>query len=174
MERTPKTSSAATSQPLTRSEPVGSVKELVQQQRFNRIAELLMPPDVPFPQAFQLWFGQVVFRIGAIAGGIAQVYPEEKTAVTALSEAIRRRYDSISVDFALDPRDQPVLRVDPQSDRYAARKRAIMHELDTILGGIALTRLDAGAAEGQLIDIVQRVYDLISARKTVASEHAPG
>ncbi len=173
-QRTPKTLPAATSESQTRSEPVDSVKELVHQQRFNRIAELLMPPDIPFPQAFQLWFGQVVFRIGAIAGGIAQVYPEEKTAVAALSEAIRRRYDSISVDFALDPRDQPVLRVDPHSDRYAARKLCIIHELDTILGGIALTRLDGGAAEGQLIDIVQRVYDLISAREAAGSEHVPG
>ena len=128
-----------------------------------------MPPGTPFPPAFQLWFGQVVFRIGGIAGGIRQLYPAEESALTALSEAIRSRYDVVAADFALDPRDEPVLRVDSHSDGYATRKRAIMRELDTILGGIAFTRLDADAAEGKVIDVVQRMYDLLRTARSVAS-----
>ncbi len=150
-------------------EPGESVKELVLEEQFERVAELLMPLDRHFPQAFQLWFGQVVFRIGAVARGIAQVYPGEGSTVTALSDAIRRRYDLFSADFALDPRDQPVLRVDPHSDRHAVRKRGIMRELDAMLGGIALTRLSAEGAEDRLTDIVQRVYEMVSAESSGVS-----
>lgn len=153
--------------------PVKSVKELVIEGQFERVADLLMPADTRFPQALQLWFGQVVFRIGAIARGIPQVYPGAGSTVTALSEAIRRRYDLFSADFTLDPRDQPVLRVDPHSDRYAVGKRSIMRELDAMLGGIALTRLSAEGAEDQLADIIQRVYEMVSVDRNDVSPRAP-
>ncbi|MFQ5592012.1 MAG: hypothetical protein ACE5HE_12670 [Phycisphaerae bacterium] len=142
---------------------VASVRTLVDLGRFDDVAQLLMPTGTRLPQTLHVWFGQVVYRMGAIVKGLEQVYPGQDSVAKGLNGAIRRRYEVFSADFALDPRDEPFLRLDPHSDPTAGTKRAIMHDLDTMLGGIALTRIDVKEADGRLIDIIQRTLELVTA-----------
>lgn len=137
-----------------------SVRTLIQQGRYEEIAEQLMPGGKTFSPSAQLWLGQVVFRLGAAAGGLERVYPDANTAIPVLSESIRRRYEHFALDFTGDPRSHAVPVVGPAGTTQAEERAAIMHDLDAILGGIAVKRFDAETVEAQLADIVERIRDL--------------
>jgi effector-binding domain-containing protein len=147
----------------TEAEPVLPIRELIEANRFERVAEQLMPGDRPMPAAFQLWFGQVVFRLGAIAKGLAQSHPAAAAPVTALSEALLARYRQVTAGSSADPLAQAVIRVDPATDSTAARKRAVMREVDTLLGRVAAKGVEPAAAMDHLTGILQGIQDLISA-----------
>ncbi len=142
-------------------QPLVPVKDLIAARRFDLIAEQLLPGPDAIPQTLQLWLGQLVFRIGAAAKGIKQIYPSDSREVTELGDAVTRRYKSVSAGFRLDPLAQAVVRVDPQTDPLAAEKRAIMRAIDTLLGGIAHRSVDVEETMRQLADIVQRTQDLL-------------
>jgi len=137
------------------------VKDLIAARRFDLIAEQRLPGPDAIPQTLRLWLGQLVFRIGAAAKGIKQIYPSDSREVTELGDAVTRRYKSVSAGFRLDPLAQAVVRVDPQTDPLAAEKRAIMRDIDALLGGIALRSVDVEETTRQLADIVQRTQNLL-------------
>lgn len=147
--------------PKPQSEPLLPVLELVEANRFNRIAEQLMPDDLAIPTPHQVWLGQVVFRIGAAAKGVKQVHPGAEQTAVALAGAITRRYKRVSVNFMADPLAQAVVRADAHTDPLAGRKRAIMRNLDTLLGRIALRSVDADSTVEELARVIQRVQDLL-------------
>lgn len=141
-------------------EPLYAIKDLVDSSRFDRVAEQLVPTDHPMPVGMQVWFGQVVFRISAVAKGIEQKYPGESLQATALSEAIVRRYRQASASSKVDPLAQAVVRVDARLDPQSTQKRLIVRDLDNLLGQVALKTVDAEAALDRLSDILQRVQDI--------------
>lgn len=154
------------------AELIQPVRELLATERFDRVAEQLMPDGLAIPSAVQLWLGQLVFRIGAIAKGIEQVYPGEERIAVAMADAITRRYKKVSVGFELDPLDQVVVRVDILKDSFAAQRRAIMHDVDKLLGRIAFRSISADAAVNDLADIIQRVQDFVSPPESEAFQPA--
>ena len=137
------------------------VRQLIATGQFDRIAEQLMPEGRVIPDSDQLWLGHVVFRIGAVAKGIQQVYPRETRVAGAMADAVTRRYKKISAGFQADPLGQAVVRVDVQTDPLADRKRAIMRDVDSLLGRIAFRSVGAEAATDELAEILQRVQDLM-------------
>ena len=141
-------------------EPLYPIKDLVDSSRFDRVAEQLVPTDRPIPAGMQVWFGQVVFRISAVAKGIEQTYPGGSPEVTALSEAIVRRYRQASASSKVDPLAQAVVRVDTHLDPQSAQKRLIVRDLDNLLGQVALKTIDAKSALDRLSDLLQRVQDV--------------
>ncbi len=137
------------------------IRRLIAQSRFDRIAEQLMPQDDPIPRGLEIWFGQMVLRIGAAAKGIKRIYPGEDESVSAIAEALTRRYRVVSRHFNSDPLDQVVVRVDSATDPLAARKKAVMRELDGLLAGIALRTVDAKKSLEKLAEVLQQVHDLL-------------
>lgn len=156
-------------------QPLEPVCELMAAGRFDHIAEQLMPDDCDIPAGLQVWLGQIVFRIGAAARGIEQLDPDGKAVVRQMSDAIIDRYREVSVNFELDPLDQAVVRVDVWSDPLGLGKRAVMRELDMLLGRIAFHRggtVDAGTVVDELAGIVQRAQDLMNMKSAGRSESA--
>ena len=141
--------------------PVLPVRELAYENRFDRIAEQLLPDVAALPPDLQVWLGQVVLRIEAIAKGIERTYPDEGSPIKTLAEALARRYEDVAGDFVRDPLDQAVVRVNEQSDPNAGKKRTIVRELDTIMGRIALQSIDVQSTYDQLLGIAERVQDMV-------------
>ncbi len=140
-------------------EPTYLIKDLVDLSRFDRVAEQLIPMDHPMPVGMQVWLGQVVFRISAVAKGIEKTYPGGSPQATALSEAIVRRYRQASTSSKVDPLAQAVVRVDTRSDPQSTQKRLIVRDLDNLLGQVALKTVDAKSALDRLCDLLQRIQD---------------
>ena len=142
------------------NEPLYPIKDLVDSSRFDRLAEQLVPTHRPMPVGMQVWFGQVVFRINAVAKGIEQTYPGGSPEVTSLSEAIVQRYRQASASSKVDPLAQAIVRVDTHSDPQSAQKRLIVRDLDNLLGQVSLKTIDAKSALDRLSDLLQRVQDV--------------
>ena len=142
------------------NEPLYPIKDLVDSARFDRVAKQLIPSDRPIPAGMQVWFGQVVFRINAVAKGIEQTYPDGSPQATALSEAMVRRYRQASASSKVDPLAPAVVRVDTHSDPQSAQKRLIVRDLDNLLGQVALKTVDAKSALDRLSELLQQVQDM--------------
>lgn len=138
-----------------------SISELVAAEQFGCIALQLMPDDRSIPVEHQVWFGQVVFRVRAVAKGIRYMGPVAGVTASALADAITRRYREVSVDFTLDPLDQVAVITHPQGNALANDKRAIMRSLDTLMGRISLASIDADGATRDLVRILQNVQKLV-------------
>jgi hypothetical protein len=156
----PNVATPAEVRPRRAAAPVPPVSQLLLQRRFEDIAEQMLPPAEATPPSLQVWLGQVVYRLSAVAKGIKRVYPGEDKLIFALVDAINRRYAEVSAGSPIDPLEPPVVYVDSESDPLAAEKRAIMRQLDSLLGGIALRSVDVTATLNHLEDILQRSCDL--------------
>lgn len=155
-----------------KAEPVLPVSELMAAGRFERIAEQLMPDQSAIPASLQVWLGQVVLRIGAAARGIEHVYPGNEPRMRRLADAVTRRYKEVSAGFEFDPLYEPVVNIDVRNDPLRRNKQSLMHELDMLLGRIALRSVDAKTAVEELTAIVQRVQELTTAHDTGVPEPA--
>lgn len=149
------------------TEPLYPIKDLIDSSRFDRVAEQLIPADRPMSAGMQIWFGQVVFRINAVAKGIEQTYPGGSPQATALSEAIVQRYRQAPASSKVDPLAQAVVRVDTHSDPQSAQKRSIVRDLDNLLGQVALRTVEPQSALDRLCDLLQRTQDLTNTMGTV-------
>ncbi len=138
-----------------------SISELVAVEQFECIALQLMPDDRSIPVEHQVWFGQVVFRVRAVAKGIMYTGPSGGARASALADAITRRYREVSADFTLDPLDQVTVITHPQGNALANDKRAIMRSLDTLMARISLASVDAAGATQELVRILEDVQKLL-------------
>ena len=139
----------------------GSISQLLEHRRFDQIAEQILPPADTIPPSLQIWLGQVVYRLSALAEGIKRVHPGEGETIFAVIEATNRRYAAVFVGSSVDPLEPPVVYVDSESDPLAAEKRAIMLQLDLLLGRVALRSVDVTATLSELVGILQRIADLV-------------
>lgn len=145
-------------------QPVQSVQSvcgLVEQGRWDRVAEQLMPDGFVVLTSQQVWFKQVVFRLGALERGIRHLHPDQEHAVVALAQAVTDRYDTVAKTFTLDPLAQAVVNIDPQGDPTILKQRALLRELDALLGRVAVKAVGPEDAMESLTDIVQRVQNLV-------------
>ncbi len=142
------------------AEPILAVKDLVEAGRYERVAEQLMPADRPMPATTQLWLGQLVFRIGAVAKGLQERHADRAAPVKAVADALMARYRLVSAGSAADPLAQAVVRVDSAGDPMATKKRAITRDLDRLLGRVATKAADPDAALTELTRITQEIQDL--------------
>ena len=149
-----------------KAEPVLPMGELMAAGRFERIAEQLMPDHSAIPASLQVWLGQAVLRIGAAARGIEHVYPDNELSVGRLADAVTRRYKEVSAGFEFDPLNEPVVNIDVGNAPLRLDKQALMHELNTLLGRIALRSMDAKTAVEELTAVVQRVQEITAAHDT--------
>lgn len=144
-----------------RCEPGHPLGELVAAEQFDCVALELMPDNSSIPMEHQVWFGQVIFRVSAVAKGIRYVEPGGAVTVSALAEAIIRRYRNVSVAFAVDPLDQVAVSSHADRNTLAGEKRAIMRSLDTLMGRISVAGIDAADATRELVRALQEVQNLL-------------
>ncbi len=130
-----------------------SVAALYRDGRFDELAEAIMPPDQTIPKSRQVWFGQVVLRIGACARGLATVFPESGSGMRLTGAAILRRYKIVSEKFVVDPRSVSVA----AESLHAFEGRSLLHDLDTLLGRIGTRTIGEEEATKALLDIMTRV-----------------
>lgn len=142
-------------------QPPRPIAELIAEKDWDRIARQIMPTDLDIPAPMQLWFGQVVFRIGALGKGMKRQGAEADPGAVALAEAVTRRYRKVSARFTMDPLSQAVVRIDPRQDPNADRKRSILRDLDALLAKVAQRALDPKDALDTLSDLLQRTCDVL-------------
>jgi len=140
--------------------------ELLDIGEVDAIARRLMPDDTPIPRDADLWLGQVVFRVSAVAKGIEKTYPGEGGKVAALAEAIRTRYRQASAQQSDEALAQVVVRVSPKDAQAVQERRALLQDFDRLLSRIAGRAVDAEGARASLAAELDRVVTVLqSARR---------
>lgn len=163
LESKPKnlTDKKAVHKPNDRNLNTMTITELIDSGDFDQVARRIMPhPDAIEPSQ-QIWFGQLIFRMKAIARGIEKMYPSEGKTTTQLVNALSSRYEILSAHFQGNPLSQAVVRVNGFNDASANTRREMMRHMDSMLGRLAVKRLTADEVTEELIDIVDRLYDLM-------------
>ncbi len=150
-------SSAPTAPPL---EPEVTLSELVDAGRFDEVAGRVVPLDRDLSGAMQIWLGQIVFRVGAIAKGVERVSPKDALPIRGIGDALRRRYRVASANLELNPLDHAVVHVDTRHDAHAAEKRAVMHRLDALMSRIALGTIEVEDVKTKTVDILRQIQEL--------------
>lgn len=134
-----------------------SIAELARMEKYDRVAKRMIPDDLKIAPAQQLWLGRVAFRIGAVARGVGQRGSVGAGKVEKLGLAIERRFQVYSKGSTLDPLSASAMRVETQRGSAESTRRAIMRELDGLLGLIALRSLSEGEIFHRLVEIINGV-----------------
>lgn len=134
---------------------------LFAEQEFDQVAFRLMPAERPVPGDKQVWLGQVVYRIKAIARGIHSDGAAQAERLGALAAAMERRYKTVSSEFTGDPLAGPVVSAGRVGDPDAERQRAIMRDLDALLGRIAVGGIQPDEVSKELTELIERVDELL-------------
>ena len=146
------------------------VRELIASGRFDHLAQQLMPDNRVILPLDQLWLGQLVFRIGAVARGVEQVHPGQAGKLEALAEALTNRYKSVFAELKHAPLDEVVVRLDSRDARIAIHKRGIMTDVDRLLAKIAFRTITADSSVDEIIGILDRVQELLQQVRPITSE----
>ena len=142
-------------------EPVQSIRELIAIGEFNRVAEQLMPDNRAVPPLDQLWLGQFVFRIGAVARGLEQVYPGQAGKATTLAQALTSRHKKVYAELKHAPLAEVAVRLNTQDAPVAVRRREVMNDVDRLLARIALGAVGVDDALDELGGVLERVQGLL-------------
>lgn len=138
-----------------------TITELIESDQFDRIAELIMPRPDSIPSNQEIWFGQTIFRLKAVARGIERMYPGEGGTVIRLVNALSSRYEIIATRFERNPLDQAVVRMGSLHDPSAQSRRKLMRQMDSLLGQLAVKRLNAEELQEEIFDVIDRLYDIM-------------
>ncbi|MCZ6895545.1 MAG: hypothetical protein O7H40_16075 [Gammaproteobacteria bacterium] len=135
-----------------------TIRELTVDGDFDAIAEALLPQNARVPESRQVWLGHIVFRVRALADGAKRIGADDAAIIAAISDALSKRYDAVSDTFALDPLKSPVASGTGPKGRG---ERAIMQELDTLLGRVAFGLPPSVRISRELADILDRAKNLL-------------
>jgi len=145
----------------TIASPLVPVAVLIEQGKFDQLAEQLLPADQPYAPLLEAWVGQVVHRIIAVSAAFQGTDAEADDVLSAFGDAIKRRYELVAAGFRTDPLAHPTWRITDRTDPDGEEKRAIIRALDLVMGRISHGSLDAESCLGELIGITQRFQELV-------------
>jgi hypothetical protein len=149
--------------PASNCDPTREVAGFIEAEQFDCVALALMPDDRVIPVEHQVWFGQVIFRVRAVAKGIQQRAQGRETTALALANAVDERYREVSATFAVNPLDHVAAAGgSPASDNVSAQKRRIMRSLDALMAKIALAITDGPTATSELVRILQSTSNTLT------------
>lgn len=137
-----------------------TIREMTVDGDAGAVAEALLPKNKRVPESRQIWLGHIVFRVRALADGAKRIGADDATIIAAISAALSKRYDVVSDTFALDPLKSPVASGKARGTR-GRRERAIMQELDTLLGRVAFGLPPSTRISRELADILDRAKNLL-------------
>jgi len=144
--------------------PLVPIDVLVQRHQYDRVAEQLLPDDRLLAPHLEVWLGQVMYRVTAITGALERRGKAgDNAALIALGNAIDQRYRQVSKGFHADPLSQPTWRLDQRSDPQGEEKKSIMRALELIMGRLAVGGLDPSSNLTEVVEILQRVQDVMQA-----------
>lgn len=137
-----------------------TIREMTVDGDAGAVAEALLPKNRRVPESRQVWLGHIVFRVRALADGAKRIGADDATVIAAISTALSKRYDVVSDTFAMDPLKSPVASGRARGTR-GRRERAIMQELDTLLGRVAFGLPPSARISRELADILDRAKNLL-------------
>lgn len=133
-----------------------SIPALVRAERFDRVAALLLPDLHHIDRDEQVWIGQVIFRIKAAGRGMERKYPKTDDATTALAEALLERYLTVFKARPADPLIVATAASTQGTGPGKAERRAIMRELDGLLGRIAFGTAEPEKVANEVAEHLER------------------
>jgi len=121
-----------------------TIKELLESGQVDAVVDRVLPAGRPIPVGFQIWLGQVVFRVKAAAKGMDRVYPGQGKTLQDFSQSLQRRFDAVSKLRSSHSTAQAVVRVDPEHRAHASKQqRELLMKLDRFLARIAFQTVPA-------------------------------
>ena len=142
-------------------DPLVPVADLVAAGALDRVSQRLIPNSGVLLADEQLWLDQLVFRVRAVLNGIARIYPDEGEMAADLAEAVKLRYEQLASERKHDPLARAVVRVDPLNDPLAARKEAMIRDLDRLSFRVAVKAVTADEAFRQVLDVIKRTHTVV-------------
>ena len=130
-----------------------SMATLFSSGRYRELAEAIMPRGRLIAESEQVWFGQVVLRIGGCARGIATVFPEAGSSMRLTGDAILARYQTVSRQFVVDPRSVPIA----ITTRGRNEGGNLIHDLDVLLARIGTRTIGQEDATASLLEIMMQI-----------------
>jgi len=132
-----------------------SIEALYQQGEWPAIAERLLPLHAIHDAGARAWLEQFVLRLSALSRGLERDGSTPAVAIRHMSDHIRRRFDENAGGVAAVNFSGSTASVSP-------KHRAIMMELDRLLGRVAMEAVEPMELERQCVGLVTRVAELNS------------
>ncbi|MBI3835019.1 MAG: GyrI-like domain-containing protein [Planctomycetes bacterium] len=129
-----------------------TISHLLDTENYTSLAERIVPEAKRIHPSLQIWLGQVVFRVSAVANGMRKNYQGQADELSVFAEKLKNRYREVSKDFNLDAADR-----DPGFElgsQIADRKAQVMRNLDRLMGKIGMKTTDSDAARIELTVIL--------------------
>ncbi|MBI4717198.1 MAG: hypothetical protein HY763_05295 [Planctomycetes bacterium] len=139
-----------------------SVASMYASQEYERLAERLIPAGGNESSA--VWIGQAVLRLRALADGVERVYPGQGVSLGALCVALEHRYQTVAGASKRRALDQATIRVDDGTDPRAREKRAVIRDLDALLGRLPHRGTTAETVATEIIGLLERIETLTTDR----------
>lgn len=107
--------------------------DLWEKKDYKGIAERLIP-DKPAPsKETQIWLGQIVYRVGAVAKGVSMMYPDQAADTTVLTDALMDRLTRVAPNAMSEAKKQAITRTDFRPDSIEGQRSRLVRALDTLL-----------------------------------------
>lgn len=135
------------------------IRELLDQKEYLGIAEQLISNEPAQPREVQIWLGQIVFRVGAVAKGLLLHYPDQAGDLAVFSDILFVRLEKLLPGVVEESLKKAVVRVNPQDSSAEARRNTMVQELDKLLARVSSKAMDPKATALELARILQKVQD---------------
>jgi hypothetical protein len=138
--------------------PFVPVRQWVEEGKFVELAIAVLPENVD--SASRQWADQMAARIVALANGVQKLSPGEEGWLGELSTQLATRRDTIRVD----PRRGPQRVIGPSipAGPKDADRKALMLELDRLMGNVSYRSLTPDQIRENLIQLLEKVASLDS------------
>ena len=129
---------------------------------YKGIAQRLIP-DKPIPsKETQIWLGQIVYRMGAVAKGVTIMYPDQAADTTVLTDALMDRLNRVAPDAMSEAKKQAINRTDFRPDSIEGQRARLVRALDTLLSKVSSKSKTPTEVASELRRILGLAENLIS------------
>jgi len=141
------------------AEPIGI---LLANDRFDRIAERIVPDRASIPADDQVWLGQFVFRLEAARKGVRRIAPQDMGKAWKMVDAIVTRYRRVYSQGESTVLAEPVTNCGFGAAKSAGDRAQLMRDLDRLLGRIALQAVTVEQSAEELLALVERASVILN------------
>lgn len=139
-----------------------SSAELLDQQRWDDLALLLVPEKSHWHEWEVMWLEAVHFRLGAVGRVLNESDPGEGTPYVMLAAALRARAKSVLAGNGLASLSQRVTRLGSASATRSEGAQTVIDRLDALVGRLAMGLLDSSsvdASASRILDAARQVLE---------------
>jgi len=136
------------------------LSELWTRKDYAAIADRLIS-DAPGPMTeSQIWLGQVVYRVGAIAKGLRMMYPDASADLTIFADTLMDRLKIVAPNAMSEARKRTVVQVDATGGSLDSRRARALRGLDMLLGKTSSRSIDPEAAAIEVGRLLEQLEEL--------------